>query len=108
MDVVIGGGTWVVAVLLTVEVVVVAVVVVVMETGLGGTALDEGYTFRLPPGLGFLTVVLRGVTSFSPGIAVPFPRVPTLLWRCGARFPELPSTAPAPLLLLLWLEYVPD
>lgn len=41
-DVVIDGGTWVVAVLFTEEVVVVEVVVVVMEIGLGGTALDEG------------------------------------------------------------------
>lgn len=40
VDVVISGGTWVVAVLFTV--VVVAAVVVVMEIGLGGTALDEG------------------------------------------------------------------
>lgn len=42
VDVVVSGGTRVVAVLFTVEVVVVAVAVVVMEIGLGGTALDEG------------------------------------------------------------------
>lgn len=75
-----------------------------------------------PSPLGFLTVVLRGVTSFPPGgtglvarvvvVVELVTRVPTLLCKCGALFPEPPPNAPPlpPLLLLLlavWLEDCP-
>lgn len=82
---VVGGAIRVVVVLFRVGVEVVVVVVVVVEVGLGGPALDEGCAFRPPAApLGFLTVVLRGVTSLPPGITgraevVPLARVPTLL-----------------------------
>lgn len=113
----VGWAAWVVVVLVIIVVVVVLVVVV-----LGGPARAEGDAFRLPPSpLGFRTVVLRGVTSFPPGgaglvarvaVVVLVNRVPTLLCRCGALFPEPPPKAPPPpplllLLLAVWFEDCP-
>ncbi len=89
----VGWAAWVVVVLIIIVVVVVLVVVI-----LGGPARAEGDAFRLPPSpLGFRTVVLppgwAGLVA-RVAVVVLVNRVPTLLCRCGALFPEPPPKAP--------------